>query len=53
MEVAAIELTAHPNDKLLAKYLDAPRAKQIERLFKPVAVSHETLPSPSFKKALS
>jgi hypothetical protein len=53
MEVAAIELTAHPNDKLLAKYLDAPRPKHIQRLFKPVAVSHETLPSPSFKKALS
>jgi hypothetical protein len=27
MEVAAVELAAHPNDKLLAKYLDAPGAR--------------------------
>lgn len=47
MEVAALELAAHPNDKLLAKYLDTPRARQVERFFKPATFSLETTPSPS------
>jgi hypothetical protein len=47
METAAAELAAHPNDKLLAKYLDAPGARQVERLFKPASFSLETTPSPS------
>jgi hypothetical protein len=47
MEVAAVELAANPNDKLLAKYLDAPGARQVERLFKPATFSLETSPSPS------
>jgi hypothetical protein len=46
MEVAAVELAANPMDKLLAKYADAPRARQIERLFKPASFSLETTPSP-------
>jgi hypothetical protein len=47
MEVAAVELAVHPNDKLLAKYLDAPGARQVERLLKPATFSLETSPSPS------
>jgi hypothetical protein len=46
MEVAAVELAANPMDKLLAKYVEAPGARQIERLFKPTSFSLETTPSP-------
>ena len=47
METAALELAAHPSDKLLAKYCDAPGARMVERLFKPATFSLETSPSPS------
>jgi hypothetical protein len=47
METAAVELAANPIDKLLAKYGDAPGARQIERLFKPASFSLETMPSPN------
>jgi hypothetical protein len=47
MESAAVEMAAHPNEKLLSRFLDAPRARQVERLFKPASFSLETTPSPS------
>ena len=47
MEVAAMEMAVHPDDKLLAKYLDAPGARMVERLFKAAIFSLETSPSPS------
>jgi hypothetical protein len=47
MEIAAVELSTFPNDKLLVKYMDAPGARQVERLFKPTSFSLETNPSPS------
>lgn len=47
MEVAAVELAANPTEKLLAKYAEAPGARQVERLFKPATFSLETTPSPS------
>jgi hypothetical protein len=47
MEVAALEFAANPNEKLLAKYADAPRARQIERFLKPASFSLETAPSSS------
>ena len=46
METVAVKLATHPNDKFLAKYLDAPRAKLMERLFKPASFSLETSPNP-------
>jgi hypothetical protein len=46
MEVAAVELAANPMDKLLAKYVDALGARQIECLFKLASFSLETTPSP-------
>ena len=47
MDTAAVELAAHPNEKLLAKFGNAPGARQVERLMKPTAFSLETTPSPS------
>ena len=47
MEVAAIEQAAYPNDTLLAKYGDAPGARYVERLSKPVAFTLSATPSPS------
>jgi hypothetical protein len=47
MEIAAVELAANPTEKLLAKYPEAPRARQVERLFKPATFSLEIAPSPS------
>lgn len=47
MQTAALELAAHPNDKLLAKYGEACGARQVERLFKPASFSLEATPSPS------
>jgi hypothetical protein len=47
IEIAVVELSAFPNDKLLAKYMDALGARQVERLFKPASFSLETNPSPS------
>jgi hypothetical protein len=47
METAALELAAHPNDKLLSKFLDAPGAMQVERRFKLASFLLETTPSPS------
>jgi hypothetical protein len=47
MEVAAVELLAFPNDKLLSKYLDTLGARQVERLFKPASFLLETNSSPS------
>ena len=46
MEIAALELAAYPNDKLLVKYLDAPRARQVEQLFNPATFLLETSPNP-------
>jgi cellobiose-specific phosphotransferase system component IIA len=45
MEIAAVELAANLSDKLLAKYGEAPGARQVERLFKPASFSLETTPS--------
>jgi hypothetical protein len=47
METAAVELAANPSEKLLAKYVEALGACQIERLFKPASFSLESTPSPS------
>ena len=47
MEAVVLELVAHSTKKLLAKYFNAPRAKLVERLFKPATFSLETSPSPS------
>jgi hypothetical protein len=47
MEVAAVELAANSNDKLLAKYGKAAGARQVERFFKPASFSLQTTPSSS------
>ena len=47
IEIAVVELVANPSDILLAKYGDASRARQIERLFKPTSFLLGTNPSPT------
>jgi hypothetical protein len=47
LETVALELAAHPNNKLLTKFLYVPGARQVERLFKPASFLLETTPSPS------
>ena len=47
MEVAALEFAANPNEKFLARYANALRARQIKRSLKPTSFSLETTLSPS------
>jgi hypothetical protein len=50
MVVAALEYAVDPNQKLLPKHYEAPGARKIERLFKPIAFSVQANPTPPPKR---
>jgi hypothetical protein len=50
MVVAALEYAVDPNQKLLPKHYEAPEARKIERLFKPVAFSVQASLTPPPKR---